>query len=195
MTALLFLHSCRESILNVATNTFQYIWKDVDCQDTVGTVTGLQSCFSPSRFFLTRLWFCSDTHPAAMCLEETDPSSRNKPYWSNGDITPFGRGWFRSWPTTQLWPARYEKNAPGEGVFWRKFLPFWERQSLTSKAFLSEHDAWNYSRHFTETWGKINTEDGRRERYKAPGSSIMWSNCWMNPSWSHPTSGPLAIWD
>lgn len=82
----------------------------------------------------------------------TDPSSRNKPYGSNGDIIPFGSPWFRNWHTTQFRPVRHKKHAPGErGALEKVSFLLRGKQSLMSEAFLSERDTRNYPRHFAET--------------------------------------------
>lgn len=69
-----------------------------------------------------------------------------------------------------------------------------EKQSLMSEVFLSEHDTWNYSSHFAETWGKF-IKDGRMEKQKVPGSLWTQSCCYMNLPCSHPTSELPAIPD
>lgn len=61
--------------------------------------------------------------------------------------------------------------------------------------FLSEHDTWNYSSHFAETWGKTNIEYGRTEKEKVPGSLRTQSSGYMNLPWRHPTSELPAIPD
>lgn len=181
---------------------FKIIWKAVDCQDAMETVTWSPVFIPPTPFFsLTKLiLFRYPPFPqAGKCLGEwggDDPSSRNKPDWSNGDIIPSGSGWFRNWHTIPFWPVRYKKNATGGKVCFgesffspkREAVPYvWTFSVWTWYLELLQPFCWNLR--------KTNIEDGRTEKEKVPGSLRTQSSCYMNLPWRHPTTELPAIPD
>lgn len=165
-------------------DTFQCIWKGVNSQAVVETITGLQLSLSPPCFFLPRLLFCSNTHPFPQlpcALGETDPCSRNNPCWSNGGHSPLSSK--ISVLTCKICQGYQEEQCFGESLFPPKRLVFpfaWGFSVWTWCLELSQTFYWNLKR--SQPWG---WQNGEMESSWVLPTPPSW---WVTLPWSCPTS-------